>query len=57
MKTSTERVIAFRESQSKLGRRKREAYLTDGEWALIKEEIKLIRDKKENTDAKVDNKD
>ena len=53
MKTSTERVIAFRESQSKLGRRKREAYLTDDEWALIKKEIKLIRDKKENTDAKV----
>ena len=45
MKTSTERVIAFRESQSKLGRRKREAYLTDAEWVVIKDAIKLIRDK------------
>ena len=45
MKTSTERVIAFRESQSKLGRRKREAYLTDDEWVAVKANIKDMRDK------------
>jgi len=48
MKTSTERVIQFRESQSKLGRRKREAYLTDAEWVVIKDTIKVIRSKDSN---------
>ena len=46
MKTSTERVIAYRESQSLLGRKKREAYLTDDEWLVVKTYIKQLRDGK-----------
>ena len=41
--TSTERVIQYRESQLLLDRRKREAYLTDDEWAKVKQYIKSIR--------------
>ena len=45
MKTSTERVIAYRESQSLLGRKKREAYLTDDEWVKVKAYIKQVKSK------------
>lgn len=48
--TSTERVIQFRESQAELGRRKRECYLTDAEWAVIKDAIKLMRYKEKSND-------
>ena len=48
--TSTERVTQYRESQLKLGRRKRECYLTDEEWVVIKDAIKLIRDKEKSDD-------
>lgn len=47
MKTSTERVIAYRESQSLLGRKKREAYLTDAEWVEVKGYIKQVKSKGE----------
>lgn len=41
--TSTERVKTYRESQLSQGRRKREPYLTDDEWAAIRLAIKNIR--------------
>lgn len=47
MKTSTERVIQYRESQSLLGRKKREAYLTDDEWVEVKAYIKKVKSKGE----------
>ena len=46
MKTSTERVTAYREAQLSQGRRKREAYLTDEEWVKVKAYIKTLRDGK-----------
>lgn len=45
MKTSAEKMRQYRESQLLLGRRKREAYLTDAEWVVIKESISIIRGK------------
>ena len=44
--TSTARVIQYRESQLLLGRKKREAYLTDDEWLVVKTYIKQMRDGK-----------
>lgn len=42
--TSTEKVMAYRERQAKLGRLKREAYLTDEEWVKVKVYIKSLRE-------------
>ena len=44
--TSTERVKNYRERQALVGRLKREAYLTDEEWAEVKAFIQLLRKSK-----------
>ena len=40
---STERVKKYRENKLSQGRRKREPYLTDDEWAKVKIYIKSLR--------------
>ena len=42
-KKSTPRVNDYRERQAKLKRFKREPYLTDSEWAVIKMQIAKLR--------------
>jgi hypothetical protein len=45
-RTNSDRVRDYRESQKKLGRKKREAYLSDSEWAWIKIKINDIKNGK-----------
>lgn len=46
--TSTARVTQYRESQLLLGRKKREAYLTDAEWVEVKGYIKQVKKESNN---------
>ena len=43
-RTSTVRVLKYREAQLSQGRLKREAYLTDDEWVKVKQYIKSIKE-------------
>jgi hypothetical protein len=42
--TSAQKIMAYRDRQLLLGRRKREAYLTDDEWVKVKQYIKSIKE-------------